>query len=647
MSADTDSHIYAEMVKVLDSLFANTFDERLIKYEDSNGWVNIHDIATMISYGPVLAFEVIPPYIRHAMRTNFSQYVEMDQHEGSLRRKAIGTQIKEKIHYWFSDKNWSRDLYLQQTADDNCGMVPVRSLVYFPSMLQSLETEYPGKSIAYYMDILCQALGDSDEVEVIPCDEPYICRLCLPERVRRKIESLFHSQNQVLHELISESPDGYVPLSQILSFSTISEVVKPQVAPVALALKLSTVVEVSPDGQSVRKRIRDAVDTQRDEEGAAEEATEMVHVPVLSHIHAAVPAGKVGFLSAPFRGNSPFEFSVIQFNMLAQFLCTEEWYRYCNKEYLRWNYRRKLFEEGLLRVDADIIGLEEVQGTTFQEPNEFSDHAVYIRNLVRKKGYGMLYCMKTKADGTQNLKSMGNALLFKESVFELLDYQEVKFAVDLQVHCGQDLAVRNRYLSEQQVAVLGKLRHLATGNVIVAAVTHISCKFSQPDIQIAQVAVLLQSLEAYATPHSFTGSNSRLPVILCGDFNSTPDSSVYKLLSTGTLSRANPDIFPSDGDNVWPILKHGSLLETSQRKIVLASAYAKVCGTDPVTTNVKPPFSGCLDYIWFYGLEPFEVLPIGSKEELEREAGLPNSKNPSDHVPIGAKFRFSSSNGVK
>jgi mRNA deadenylase 3'-5' endonuclease subunit Ccr4 len=639
MSVDNDFHVYADMVKVLDKTFANPFDDYLVSLQDPQGWIPICDIAVKISNGPILKFVVSPAHIKHALKNHFSQNVEMDAHEICVRRKPIDLMIKQKIHHWFSDRNLSRDLYLHQIAEENQGMVPLRALVGFPSMFQSLEGEYPAKSIDYYIDVLCRVLADSDEVEVIPCQEPMICRRSLGERVRRKIDQLFQdSSNSALHELVSESIEGYVPLSQVLCFPNIIDTVKPCVAAVAKAMQLSCVVEVSADGLHIRKR--NAAGLHVDDDTYEPEVSDSVPAPAMpQHLTPQPPTDEhVGFLSAPFTCNSPAEFSVVQFNMLAKFLCTEEYYPYCKPKYLKWNYRRRLLEEGLIRVNADIICLEEVQGSTMMDPSEFNDHAVYLRNLGARLGYDMIYCMKTKADGTQNKMSMGNALLYKKSAFDLLDLQNVRYAVELQKYCGDDKNVRKRYLNEQQVAVFAKLKHLATGNVIVAAVTHITCKFSEPDIQIAQIAVLLETLDQFATSHSVRG-DGRLPVVLCGDFNMTPYSTGYEFIRTGGIVGTHPDIRPND-HTVMPFLVGHPLLDGSRRLLSFANAYVKVCNYDPETTNVKPPFSGCLDYIWCHGLEPFEVLPIGKVSELAREVGLPNSKMPSDHVPIGAKFRF-------
>ena len=62
---------------------------------------------------------------------------------------------------------------------------------------------------------------------------------------------------------------------------------------------------------------------------------------------------------------------------------------------------------------------------------------------------------------------------------------------------------------------------------------------------------------------------------------------------------------------------------------------------------LSPPlryYQGCLDYLFCSKstLVPLALLPIPSMELLtsENTGGLPNSVIPSDHLPLGARFRF-------
>lgn len=83
-------------------------------------------------------------------------------------------------------------------------------------------------------------------------------------------------------------------------------------------------------------------------------------------------------------------------------------------------------------------------------------------------------------------------------------------------------------------------------------------------------------------PPPHLGSACQPPaVVLCGDFNSTPDSAVYQLVVTGTCDRLHIDL-TSD--------RHGLLSELNLgHHISLKSAYAVVGQNAKRTCRPNPP----------------------------------------------------------
>jgi len=72
------------------------------------------------------------------------------------------------------------------------------------------------------------------------------------------------------------------------------------------------------------------------------------------------------------------------------------------------------------------------------------------------------------------------------------------------------------------------------GHLLTVTNTHIVASTAATDVKILQSYMLLRFLEK---------SYSHLPLLVCGDFNSTPDSAVYQLWSTGSISPSHPDLF--------------------------------------------------------------------------------------------------------
>ena len=331
-------------------------------------------------------------------------------------------------------------------------------------------------------------------------------------------------------------------------------------------------------------------------------------------------------------------FSVVQFNILAQFLTHPEEYPYAKPEALNWKLRFqriRLFLAGFIAHGADIICLQEVQGTAavplLKDPN---DHKSLLVSAVRElnPSFAALYCRKTGADGSSSPeRDLGNLLLYRGDKFELLEYQNLAYARELGKVVKTAAQYHHYVTSYKQVAVVARLRHTNLGRIVCVAKTHSTSNYQNPDIQLAQVNALVGVLSSFKKAHE--------PVVVCGDFNSSPSSDVYHFLSKGMLpkgstalkpkSTAIPSMFP-DG------LRHS---------LSLSSAYTSMTGSEPSFTNLKGPpenFMDCLDYVWHsQELLATAVLPTPPIDTLSKErGGLPNTVYPSDHIPIGATFAF-------
>ncbi|KAK8737192.1 hypothetical protein OTU49_004376 [Cherax quadricarinatus] len=118
-------------------------------------------------------------------------------------------------------------------------------------------------------------------------------------------------------------------------------------------------------------------------------------------------------------------------------------------------------------------------------------------------------------------------------------------------------------------------------------------------------------------------------LIFCGDFNSTPECGVYRLMTTQLIDFDDMD---------WNI-KSSELVKgvSLSHNLELDSA----CGCPPYT-NYTTGFYGCLDYI-FYQTDKFtikQVIPMPSHEEVTQHVALPSITFPSDHIPLIADLTF-------
>jgi mRNA deadenylase 3'-5' endonuclease subunit Ccr4 len=242
---------------------------------------------------------------------------------------------------------------------------------------------------------------------------------------------------------------------------------------------------------------------------------------------------------------------------------------------------------------------------------------------------------------SRGVRDIGNMILYREDVFNVLERFHWRYCDSRPTSLGlvqQALPlVQNpdalEHYRGNQLAVGLRLQHKTSGRELLLINTHICCNHQNPDAQLAQVYALTRKLES-------DPALSRLPIIISGDFNVMPDSPVYRFLDEGRLAGSEPILNPKE-EGVPRIFPDAGI---SCGALGLQSAYKAGQGREPETTNVKPDFTGCLDYIWFSRqLRVTAVSPLPSLAVLRSESGgLPSSTNPSDHVPIAAQFAFSS-----
>ena len=233
-------------------------------------------------------------------------------------------------------------------------------------------------------------------------------------------------------------------------------------------------------------------------------------------------------------------------------------------------------------------------------------------------------------------------LLPGENTFEFLEHTNVAIAVELNAACGDEPS-RAHFGRGAQVGLAVALRHIRSGQAVIAVTTHLSCNFQEPWTQVAQIQTVLSAAAALREKHG----GDTTPVVLGADLNSIPGSGVYHLVAGGHVPASHPHLkiiaehvdFPEfengggggGGDVRQPIDFGGK------------STYAAILGQEPLFTNFTPGFVGCLDYIFASkdSLTPLQILVLPPEDHVRKEGFLPASHFPSDHVSLFARFAIS------
>jgi len=355
----------------------------------------------------------------------------------------------------------------------------------------------------------------------------------------------------------------------------------------------------------------------------------------------------------------------MSWNILCEKYATEAQFGYAPSAALAWEHRKGIILEEIITRDADFLCLQEIASDVFND--SFSPE-------LTKNGYRGIHFARSKAKiaGMDSGAVDGCAIFFKPAKWillakECLDY--VKLSINRPDMKNQN-DIFNRVMPKDNIGMVAFFESRATGARIIVANTHLAWEPTLADVKLVQSAILMENVgrlaeewvkrkplsikekqmilmpsslleegqEAPAVP-DFAPSqeyrnNNDIPLVVCGDFNSTRTSSVYELFTKGRVAPDHSD---------FGKYQYGNLTRTGpQHTFSMRSAYVHLEGTpDELTfTNYTPTFVDVIDYIWYSTntLEVVELLGPPDPEYLKRVPGFPNWHFPADHIQLIADF---------
>ena len=333
-------------------------------------------------------------------------------------------------------------------------------------------------------------------------------------------------------------------------------------------------------------------------------------------------------------------FRIVTYNILAEIYATKQQYPYCDLWALSWEFRFQNILREILDACPDVICLQEVQADHYE---------THVYNALSDAGFEGVYKQKTRASMGLAGKVDGCALFWRRSKFHLVESYSIEFNELAQRQATQVLGMNPR--SEDCIAYINRLSKDNVAQLVVLelaqpalssrsnrdpinqvciANTHLYSNKDYPDVKLWQSWQLLQELETFVMSR---GTN--LPLMICGDFNSTPDTAVYDLLSRQQVHPGHPDVnMNNNEDSTHSILPDAMSISHSFQ---LGSVYNTVIGEEPHATNYTALFKGVLDYMWYsaQNLRPLSAAPIPDKAVLTKHGeALPSTQYSSDHVML-------------
>ena len=321
-------------------------------------------------------------------------------------------------------------------------------------------------------------------------------------------------------------------------------------------------------------------------------------------------------------------FTVCNFNILAPTYASRQMYPYCPPGALKWETRARTIVSEIVAQQPAVVCLQEVRAM---------DWEIDLLPALARRGYDGVLKQKSRVFTADQPGAVdGCAIAWHRDRFQpdgepvYLDFRSMSLARD-DLRRSKDVRAIDRISGKDNICLLQPLREIGGRRKLMVANLHAQWDPALADVKLMQVQLMVERVAEEMAPGS--------ALVICGDFNSKPDSSVYELMRNGAtrgedLGEYKYGPYARVGDDK-PAAASGLVHDLD-----LESSYLRVTGVEPEYTNLTALFKGTLDYIWYSQrtLDAHSVL-----QPLRADAWntpLPSPQNPSDHVSLFSRLSF-------
>ncbi|GBP14612.1 CCR4-NOT transcription complex subunit 6 [Eumeta japonica] len=245
-------------------------------------------------------------------------------------------------------------------------------------------------------------------------------------------------------------------------------------------------------------------------------------------------------------------FTVMCYNVLCDKYATRQMYGYCPSWALEWDYRKKGILDEIRHYAADIISLQEVETDQFYN---------FFLPELKQEGYDGIFSPKSRAKTMSESERKyvdGCAIFFRSAKFSLVKEHLIEFNQLAMANSEGSDNMLNRVMPKDNIglAALLKTKEAAwenglptdasqMGQPILVCTAHIHWDPEYCDVKLIQTMMLSNELRSILDDSARTlrlaGQRDNVQLLLCGDFNSLPDSGVVEFLSSGRVSADHRD----------------------------------------------------------------------------------------------------------
>ncbi|KAH8942982.1 hypothetical protein BDL97_13G024800 [Sphagnum fallax] len=220
-------------------------------------------------------------------------------------------------------------------------------------------------------------------------------------------------------------------------------------------------------------------------------------------------------------------FTIVSYNILAVDNARAHWrelYYHIPSHVMQWNTRKRKLLQELGLWSPDIICLQEV--------DRYDD----LNKRLQDMGFTGVY------KGRTGMATDGCAIFWRPARFQLLHEENIEFReLDLRDNVAQLCVLQMKNRNTKAIKDEGATQASKSGstkggnNCVVVGNIHVLFNPKRGDVKLGQVRVLLEKA------HSLSQEWGGAPVVIAGDFNSTPLSAVYHYISTSELDVSQLD----------------------------------------------------------------------------------------------------------
>ncbi|KAF8276789.1 putative Endonuclease/Exonuclease/phosphatase family [Trypanosoma cruzi] len=361
-------------------------------------------------------------------------------------------------------------------------------------------------------------------------------------------------------------------------------------------------------------------------------------------------------------------FRVVTYNVLHDEFCStsaakRRIYPFATDDILSLEYRQVRILQELLAYRADVICLQECGEKVYRQ---------FFERILHHSGYDGRYTNKNGGvkEGCACFWKRTRFCMNETLVFPLNWTTLQEDHPDLVARVSLYPEFREALEKVTSIGALVLLKDLHTKEELIVGNTHLFYHANACHIRLLQVYMLLHKLKIFAV--------SQPSVVLCGDFNFTPTTGGYRLVTRGQTeaehhSWKKGELFYWGCDRMLGVSTEemegveeaaeegasssvpvtqpdkrqppfGAFRETLSAPLQLRDAYSET-GQELPWTNYAMTFREVIDYIFFSPtrLSVLRTVPIPPESELSENVALPNKQYPSDHLALIADLVYTSS----